>query len=319
MTTAVLVWNPNPTLDVVSVVRTLSPGTVHRAHRQLLTPGGKGTLVVRGLRLLDVECEGVTPLAGQSGALARALLEAEQLPFRVSDVSGMTRIAVTVADEENGGDTVINGPGPDTADAPWRQHVSLVREMIASSRFRYFVIAGRPPLSTELRQLRTLLEAAEKAGVKTVVDMSSPFLEECLRSRPWLVKVNRLEAQEVAGTAAAGPDLAHRIRALGARNAVITDGPARIYAELLDQSWAVDPPVIDLASAVGCGDAFLAGLMAGLAHDATSGGTALRSAVSAASASAEDLRPGFFSPARMRALQPMVKASPGQRQEPPTG
>ena len=47
----ILVWNPNPTLDLVSSVDSLSFGNVHRSDVQAISAGGKGTLVVRARTL----------------------------------------------------------------------------------------------------------------------------------------------------------------------------------------------------------------------------------------------------------------------------
>lgn len=66
----VLVWNPNATLDVVNALPVFVRGAVNRAARQLTSPGGKGTLLVRGLNALEVQCLGVAPLAGPVGIVA---------------------------------------------------------------------------------------------------------------------------------------------------------------------------------------------------------------------------------------------------------
>lgn len=302
----VLVWNPNPTLDVVNTVATLSPGDVHRADTQLLSAGGKGTLVVRALSLLGAACDGVAPLAGVTGSVVRDLFLQERLPFRTSAVSGVTRLAITVTEDRDSRDTVINGPGPQTDDDPWRAHLSAVMELIESGEYGYFVIAGRPPLSTPITDLLSLTHAAHANGLRTVYDMSSPTLEACLAGEPWLVKINVTEARQALVRQAAADELVRALMGRGARNVVLTDGPGTIHGSLSGDRFAARPPNVDVVSAVGGGDCFLAGLLFEISRGQTRVEEVIRTAAAVASASAENPQPGFFAPPRAEALRGSV-------------
>jgi tagatose 6-phosphate kinase len=67
------------------------------------------------------------------------------------------------------------------------------------------------------------------------------------------------------------------------------------------------PPVVKVASAVGCGDAFLAGLLFELSAGELQVEEIIRSATAVASASAEHPQPGFFEPRRAAALRTSVE------------
>lgn len=301
-----LVWNPNPTLDVVNTVANLSPGAVHQADRQLLSAGGKGTLVVRALKRLGADCLGAAPLAGHSGDIVRELLEQESLPFRLSSVSGRTRLAITITDRRTGSDTVVNGPGPETNDTRWDDHLALVDDLIRTGGFSHFVIAGRPPLSAPIAKVLGVARGASANGLRLTFDMASPTLQGCLPSNPWLVKVNIQEAQMALDQDASGPELVRLLIERGVQNVVLTDGPDTIYGSLMGIAFAARPPAVDVLSAVGCGDVFLAGLLFELSTGQVRVDEIVRTATAVASASAERSQPGFFDLARALALRDFV-------------
>jgi 1-phosphofructokinase family hexose kinase len=302
----IFVWNPNPTLDVVNSVTTLSPGSVHRAERQLLSAGGKGTLVVRGLKLLGAHCDGAAPLAGASGSVVRELLMKERLPFETSTVSGMTRLAITVSESSCYRDTVFNGPGPQTDDVAWYEHVATVRRHVESGKYSYFVIAGRPPLTAETSEVADITRCANDLGLRTVYDMSSPTLEACLSANPWLVKINLSEARDALGKDLVGADLVKLMINSGAQNVILTNGPGSVFGAMLGSTFVAHPPVVAVASAVGCGDAFLAGLLFELSSGRTLVENMIRTAMATASASAENPQPGFFGVERAVSLRSLV-------------
>jgi fructose-1-phosphate kinase PfkB-like protein len=261
------VWNPNPTLDVVSELPALIPGTVHGALAQTLSPGGKGTLVVTALARLGGTCLGLTPVAGASGRLFATLVEESGLPFELTTVEGMTRMAVSVVDQSSGDATVVNGFGPNTDDAAWATHVARLEQLLASEAFDYFVVAGRPPLTAPPILTAQMCLAAQRVGARAVVDVASPVLEAVLQVKPWLVKVNLREAEAVTATHGGAVDAVRVLRRLGARNAIVTDGPHDVGADFLGMALRISPPAVQSRSGVGCGDCFLAGLLHSLERE----------------------------------------------------
>lgn len=296
------VWNPNPTLDVASQIGRLRAGAVHTADVQTLSPGGKGTLLVGALEVLECECRGIAPIAGPSGQLFAELVKARALPFELTAVNGMTRVAASVVESSSSQATVINGPGPRTDDAAWGAHVARVEDLLRAGDFKWFVVAGRPPLSAPPELTARLCSLAGSVGARSVVDVASPVLDDVLSTRPWLVKINRDEAEAVLGRT---PDTSEAAQALcrrGAHNAVVTDGPRMIGCAFAGARFALLPPSVDVRSAVGCGDCFLAGLLAALL-DGDNPEAAIRRATAVASAAAETLEPGAFDAGRAQVLQ----------------
>lgn len=315
----ILVWNPNPTLDVVSEVHRIELGRVHRAERQEFGPGGKGTLVIRTLVALGVDCLGVAPIAGETGAIVQALFEEQGLPIQTSPVSGWTRAAVSVVDQIQRADTVVNGPGPVVDDDAWDSHIDTVQRQIDGGRFGTFVVAGRPPPSDGDAGFAHLCCRANASGLRVVLDVASPVLERALTIRPWLVKINRDEARAVVGPGGFGreEDEAGRLRQLGATGAIVTDGPNAIRIQIGDARFTALPPAVRLQSAVGCGDCFLGGLLRGLRDHPDDLENSIRWAAAVASAAAETLQPGSFSVKRAEDLRAHVEVYGSSNFSPP--
>lgn len=207
---------------------------------------------MRALKRLGADCLGAAPLAGHSGDIVRELLEQESLPFRLSSVSGRTRLAITITDRRTGSDTVVNGPGPETNDTRWDDHLALVDDLIRTGGFSHFVIAGRPPLSAPIAKVLGVARGASANGLRLTFDMASPTLQGCLPSNPWLVKVNIQEAQMALDQDASGPELVRLLIERGVQNVVLTDGPDTIYGSLMGIAFAARP--------CGCGRAIRSGV-----------------------------------------------------------
>lgn len=304
-----LVWDPNPALDVALSVSQLQAGAVHRADKQAIGIGGKGTLALRTLVALDVDACGRAPIAGHIGQLISRVARASGVPFVYDEVSGESRVAVTLADGVERSDTNVNGPGPNSAGPEWASHVEAVCNTIVDLGPAWVVIGGRPPLGHADAGIRRVIATAHRHGCQSAIDMAEPMLTYAIAEAPTLVKINRSEAVEFlrVHSDATGVELARGLTAAGVSIAVVTDGPNSIGVATGDH-WpettqlTIEPPSISLKSAIGCGDCFLATFVASLDSAPTDIQTALRAATAVAGAAAETLLPGDFSRERADAL-----------------
>jgi fructose-1-phosphate kinase PfkB-like protein len=98
-------------------------------------------------------------------------------------------------------------------------------------------------------------------------------LLESLKARPLVAKPNRKELGVALGVAVdSDADLRSamkRLLELGARNAVITMGGDGAMAFDGNEFWHVTAPAVKAVNSVGSGDAFTAGLAAGLVDGQT--------------------------------------------------
>ena len=251
----------NPSLDRTIEVAELARGAMVRATATRLDPGGKGVNVARALAAHKIPTCAVVPLGGAEGAQLTELLEQEGIDVCAVPVRGSTRSNVSLV-EPDGTVTKINEPGVQLGAADLDEIVAAVLS-VADGADWVVACGSLPPgvPSAFYARLGRLLP------VRFAVDSSGPALTEAIGAGPALIKPNRNELAELVGfrieTAADAVRAAAEVRAagvtavlasLGADGAVLVDGQGVRYG---------DSPVDRRRSAVGAGDAMLAGYLAG--------------------------------------------------------
>jgi 1-phosphofructokinase len=250
----------NPSLDRTIEVAELTRGAMVRATATRLDPGGKGVNVARALAAHQIPTCAVVPLGGPEGAQLTALLELEGIDVCAVPVRGSTRSNVSLV-EPDGSVTKINEPGGELTAEDLDEIVDAVLGVAANAD--WVVASGSLPPGVPdsfYARLGRLLR------VRFAVDTSGPALAAALGSGPALVKPNRRELAELVGygidTLADAVRAASAIRSagagavlasLGADGAVLVDGQGMRYGR---------SPVDRRRSAVGAGDAMLAGFLA---------------------------------------------------------
>jgi 1-phosphofructokinase len=250
----------NPSLDRTIEVAGLARGAMIRASATRLDPGGKGVNVSRALAAHRIPTCAVVPLGGPEGAQLTALLEQEGIDVCAVPVRASTRSNVSLV-EPDGTVTKVNEPGGTLSGSDLDELVVAVLSVAGGAD--WVVACGSLPPGvphTFYARLGSLL-----AG-RFVLDTSGAALAAALGCGPALVKPNRGELAGSVGfridTLADAVRAATAVRAagaeavlasLGADGAVLVDGQGVRYGE---------SPVDRRRSAVGAGDAMLAGFLA---------------------------------------------------------
>jgi 1-phosphofructokinase len=160
--------------------------------------------------------------------------------------------------------TKLNEPGP-TLSAAEVEAVTAAT-VTAAAGADWVAASGSLPPGAPVDFYARLVERLRSAGVRVAVDSSGPPLAAALAARPDLVKPNREELAEVTGrrittlgeAVAAAEQLRRRgprtvLASLGADGALLVDRAGAVHGEA-----SVPRP----RSAVGAGDALLAGFLA---------------------------------------------------------
>lgn len=254
----------NPALDCAMTLDAFAPGRTNRARTQTLRAGGKGLNVSFVLRELGFASTATGFAAGFTGD---ALVgEADRMGLATDFVrlkAGMTRVNVKLLC--GGQETEINGPGcaPDAGE-----QAALAGKTAALGAGDVLVLAGSVPSGLGADWYARLLEPLSDRDVLTVVDASGPLLKNALCRRPFLVKPNRAELEELTGeTLRGGTDVlraARAVQSLGARNVLVSLGADGSL--LVDETGAarrMGAPRGRLRGSVGAGDSMVAGFLAG--------------------------------------------------------
>jgi 1-phosphofructokinase len=215
----------NPSLDRAVEVERLEPGTVIRATRATLDPGGKGVNVSRALLAATVPSRAVLPVGGPEGDQLVRLLRAEGVDVVAVRIPGGTRSNITLA-EPDGAITKINEPGPtlspDELDA-------ITESVLAATEAADWVAAcGSLPPGVADDYYARLCRRLVSAGIRVAVDTSGPALLAAVAAGPTVVKPNREELAEAVDaplrSVGEAVEAAQVLRSKGAQDVLVSLG-----------------------------------------------------------------------------------------------
>jgi fructose-1-phosphate kinase PfkB-like protein len=222
---------------------------------------------------------------------------------------------------EGEGDVVeVHEPGEPLAPGDADRLIEAVERLAPD--VETVAICGSLPAGAPADLHARLVAAAKAAGARAILDCSTvAAFEAALDLEPDLVAPNFEEAQAIAGVArdTGSADAPSDAELLDACDALLARGAGAVWLSLgaagsllATPDLAVrlrGPEASEVVNAVGCGDALIGGLVAGLAAgDALPAAAAL--GVSAATDKLAHLHPGKIDAARVRALVAAVEATP---------
>ncbi len=278
----IVTLTPNPSLDRTLELPRLARGEVHRVAGTRVDPGGKGLNVSFALHLTGHATRAVLPLGGYEGEQLKAAVEAVSIEVVGVAIAEPNRTNLSLV-EPDGTVTKINAAGPRLTTS---EVAALTSEVTASIRgARWLALCGSLPPGAPDDLYARLVADATAAGVPVAVDASGAPMAAAVAAGPDLIKPNVHELAELVDrrleTVGDVVDAARCLCDEGVRTVVVSLGAdGAVLVEGTDADHATAPP-IEVRSAVGAGDALLAGLLAG-----DGGPDALRTAVAYGTAAA---------------------------------
>lgn len=273
----------NPSLDYAMTLSDLILGRTNRSTKEQITFGGKGINVSAILTELGEDNIALGFIAGFTGdALEDAVRQAGIQCDFIRLQEGMTRINVKLKGKT---ETEINASGPYIYPEALEAFLAKLDHI---SEGDTLVLAGSLPPSLPRDLYRQILARLEGKSVRFVVDATGEILLSTLHYRPFLIKPNLHELEEIAGHTlsddAAIADAARTLQHKGAQNVLVSMG--KDGALLLDEfgkihrAQAISGPAVNT---VGAGDSMVAGFLVGCKVDYA---YALRMGIAAGSATA---------------------------------
>lgn len=265
----ILTVNLNPALDRTTVVPDFNLGRIFRVPNMLSLPGGKGFNFARALRTLDKECTNlvVGPFGGHIGRMVWDMAWTEGLTCDGIWIDQETRTCLSIIDPTTDCVTELYEAGPELHPDDWTRLADKIRHLLAE--VAWLVLCGSPARGMPEDGLFDLLEWTHAAGVRTVLDTYGPPMARAIETRPYLVKINQVEASSLVGwpvsSLTEALNAARAIQARGVKAVVITLGKdGAVGVDVTGHSFGWIAPNIPSVSAVGSGDSFLAGIIVGL-------------------------------------------------------
>lgn len=264
----VLTVTLNPALDLTTSVGSIKPLQKLRCAEPRLDPGGGGINVSRAIKELGGESQAFVAIGGHTGEQLRELLRRTGLSVEYWQLPGETRTSFTVMNDENGLPYRFVLPGP--AVSPF-EATCILDKLTSLVRHRggYVVASGSLPPGVPNDFYGRLCRRTRELGGRFVIDSHGAALRAATAERPYLVRLNHLEAEELIGgdSNMAAHSLAKQlIEQQRAEIAIVTVGKRGAIVATADQQLEIEPPRVKVRSGVGAGDSFVAALVFGLAN-----------------------------------------------------
>ncbi|HLH64142.1 MAG TPA: 1-phosphofructokinase family hexose kinase [Solirubrobacteraceae bacterium] len=301
----------NAAMDKTLEVPSFTPGRRHRTVDQTTMPGGKGVNIARALKRLGQPVIATGFAGGPTGSRIIEALDHESVLNDFVRIADESRTNTAVLDPTTGQQTEINERGPAVSVT----ELETFREKLLylAQGASICVFAGSLPRGVEANVYQLLIRDVKRLGVMTVIDSDGDPLRLAMRAEPDLVSPNELEAEELVGhefnddedRAMAVVEMAKK----GARESIMTVSDGCYARVLVDGSpvlYRVRIEEQEARSAVGSGDAFLAGYVAAR-YSERDPEECLRFAVACGAESTQHFGAGILDPVRAQRLSSEVE------------
>ncbi len=300
----------NAAIDKTLAVPNFRLGRRHRAVEHTAMAGGKGVNVARTLRALGQPVIATGVAGGPTGTRIVENLTDEGVLNDFVRIREESRTSTAVVDPTSGEQTEINEHGPHVSEGELELFVDKLIYLAKGAAV--CVLAGSLPRGVDTALYGRIIDEMKRLGVTTVLDSEGEPLRAATRRGPDVVSPNELEAEGLVGYEFGDEDdrrsAVREMVEMGARESIMTlsdgclallgDGERHVYRATLEP--------LEPVSAVGSGDAFLAGFVAarysGSGHE-----DALRFAVACGAESTQHFGAGRVEQREVERLVPEVR------------
>jgi 1-phosphofructokinase len=257
----VAIFGPNPLLTVTVEGLPSGPDDIH------LHAGGQGVWVTRMAAEMGAHPVLCGFAGGETGAVLESLLDhfpGERRLVRTAATSGCY-----VVDRRSGARELVSQA---LSTPPTRHEVDDLFSVTCAAALDSEVLVVCNPYPGDTLPLEVygnLVADAESNGTPTLVDLSTPRLNNALEGRPSVVKINDWELAEYVRAPVSEPAemraATERLRDAGARLVIVTTGGGPVFVLDGDDAWQLDPPRFERGSREGCGDSMMGAMAAVIA------------------------------------------------------
>ncbi len=253
----------NPALDYTVKVDSIKSGEINRSYDEQIFYGGKGINVSVILTRLGIENRALGFLAGFTGKELESMLKADGIDCAFNYLeSGKTRINLKIKSAE---EYEINGEGPKIGEEDIK---ALIKKLSAAKSGDWVVLAGAIPKSLDTNIYDKILSELEGKGINFAVDATGELLLKSLRHRPFLIKPNRHELEDLfkveIKTDNEAEKYAKELQRFGAKNVIVSlSGDGALLVDETGVTTRLYNAPGEVINCVGCGDTMVAGFIAG--------------------------------------------------------
>ncbi|SCI40302.1 MULTISPECIES: 1-phosphofructokinase [unclassified Romboutsia] len=253
----------NPAIDYLIKLDSLNLGSVNRVEDEKVYAGGKGINVSNMLQQLDCQSTALGFVSGFTGDFIIKSLEEKGIENKFIKLkNGFTRINVKIKGNE---ETEINGQGPLINENELNELYKIIDELNSED---ILVLAGSIPSTLSDKLYENIMERIKNKEIKVVVDATKSLLLNVLKYKPFLIKPNNHELEEIFNVKlSSNKDIikyANKLKEMGARNVLVSMG--KEGALLVTENGDIYTSNVakgEVKNSVGAGDSMVAGFLSG--------------------------------------------------------
>lgn len=324
-----LVINPNPCFDRTLSLTNFARGAVMRGESAEVTAGGKGINVARVVRAFNEDARLAILIGEQDLAAFSKLLKDEGAGFVHATHPGIVRVATIIFESDNPTSTIINERGNEITPRDWSAYVDVISKNVQEGDL--VACMGSFPNGVNQSSIKEMIDVIHAKKAMIIFDSSPEYLKFALASGVDVVSPNLDEAEalllsksadlftgDLENAQARAEAAAAGLLKAGAKVAFVTAGEAGIAVASGDLVEFVHGVKINLVSAVGAGDSFVAGVVLKYQESRKNGlpinwRDLAAFGCATASASCEQIRSGGIDTSRALELFNQVLATEGAR------
>jgi 6-phosphofructokinase 2 len=258
----------NPSLDRRITVDGLKTDESNRWTGLHLYAGGKGIDVSRAIHEMGGQTMAYGFIGGHEGRTLEILLDEEGVPFSFTPIEQETRTNFIILDARTDRQTIINAPGPRISKRELERLLKKLRRISPSPEL--MVASGSVPPGVPVDIYYTIVAGAKDHRIRIILDSAGQWLEEGIKAKPYLIKPNVREAEELLKielpTEEAITKAALTLVEMGVEIAAISRGKDGIIAASKNSIFKAVPPLVKVRSTIGAGDCAVAGFALKLAQ-----------------------------------------------------
>lgn len=304
----------NAAIDKTLICNGLKLGTITRAREVVAVAGGKGINVARSIHRLKGEVLATGLTGGDTGLIIRKKLEEEGIRHCFTKIAANSRVCLALIDEERQIITEIYEPSPVVKKEEWERFRKCIGDLVPQASFITFNGSLPDGLDSGAYYELILWCREKNPDCKVVLDTSGAALRAGIKARPYMIKPNKHEIEELCGYPLDRTEdyeaAIRRLLAEGIELVLVSLGSAGLVFGYQGSVFKIEPvSVKEVKSTVGCGDAMVGGILCKLAAGADVM-TAVKYGVAAATANLATKSPGCIEASRVEELFPAIRIQP---------
>lgn len=273
----------NPSIDYILEIDEFLDGETNRSKSEEKIPGGKGIMVSKVLKNLDVDSINLGFLGGFTGNFIREKLNELEIEEDFTKIEDDSRINIKLKNDK---ESEINTIGPNIKESEIEEFLNYLDELEEDD---FVIISGSIPKSLGEDFYRVIVNLLEMNNVRFALDTTGKKLYKLSAYKPFLIKPNKKELEEIFGQKLENDgniiECAEKLIEQGAENIIVSlgeDGSIFLDENNIYKAKAISGKVV---STLGCGDSMVGGYIYGY-MEGLSKLDSFKFAVAAASATA---------------------------------